>query len=114
MIVILNNSAGGPTAGGALRAEVELALRGQGLEPQVWLAEGGEQIETLAKKAAASAAEIVVAGGGDGTINGVASALIGSEKRLGILPLGTLNHFARDLGIPVLHFKRSRTRFSRS
>src|SRR5204862_1057875 len=42
----------------------------------------------------------IIVGGGDGTISAAASALIDSETRLGILPLGTLNHFARDLGIP--------------
>ncbi|MGI8545481.1 MAG: diacylglycerol/lipid kinase family protein, partial [Aridibacter sp.] len=44
--------------------------------------------------------EIIVAGGGDGTINAVVSKIIGSEKTLGVLPLGTLNHFSKDLKIP--------------
>jgi YegS/Rv2252/BmrU family lipid kinase len=44
---------------------------------------------------------LLVVGGGDGTISAAASALIGTETSLGILPLGTLNHFARDLGIPT-------------
>src|SRR5207245_2348151 len=45
--------------------------------------------------------DLVVVGGGDGTISAAASALADSKTRLGILPLGTLNHFARDLGIPT-------------
>ena len=44
---------------------------------------------------------MVVAGGGDGTIGSVASALANTAATLGILPLGTLNHFAKDLGIPL-------------
>ena len=44
--------------------------------------------------------ELVIVGGGDGTISAAASALVGTKTALGILPLGTLNHFARDLGIP--------------
>lgn len=46
--------------------------------------------------------DVLVACGGDGTVNGVASMVLGSEAALGILPLGTLNHFARDLGISSL------------
>jgi diacylglycerol kinase family enzyme len=42
-----------------------------------------------------------VAGGGDGTINAVASVIAGSNIPLGVLPLGTLNHFAKDLGVPL-------------
>ncbi len=57
-------------------------------------------IET-ARKAVADGVAIVVAGGGDGTINAVASVLAGSGVAFGVLPLGTLNHFAKDLGIPL-------------
>jgi diacylglycerol kinase family enzyme len=44
---------------------------------------------------------LLIVGGGDGTISAAASALVGTETKLGILPLGTLNHFARDVGIPT-------------
>jgi diacylglycerol kinase family enzyme len=42
----------------------------------------------------------VVAAGGDGTVSGVVAGILDSPAALGVLPLGTLNHFARDLGIP--------------
>jgi diacylglycerol kinase family enzyme len=51
--------------------------------------------------AARSDADVVVLGGGDGTLNCGLAALAGGDKPLGILPLGTLNHFAKDLGIPI-------------
>ena len=51
--------------------------------------------------ARAGACDVVVAAGGDGTIGTAAGALAGSGRPLGILPLGTLNHFARDAGIPT-------------
>jgi diacylglycerol kinase family enzyme len=45
--------------------------------------------------------DAVIVGGGDGSIQTVASVLAGSGAPLGILPLGTLNHIAKDLGIPT-------------
>jgi YegS/Rv2252/BmrU family lipid kinase len=65
------------------------------------LARSGEEVVELARRAARSSSQIVVAGGGDGTINAVASAIVGTNKTLGVLPLGTLNHFAKDLHIPL-------------
>lgn len=59
-------------------------------------------ITTLTKDAIQKNYDVIVAGGGDGTVNAVASAIIGNSAiKLGILPMGTLNHFARDLGIPI-------------
>jgi diacylglycerol kinase family enzyme len=43
----------------------------------------------------------VVAVGGDGTVSAVAGALVGTETPLGVIPAGTFNHFARDVGIPL-------------
>ncbi|MES3039508.1 MAG: YegS/Rv2252/BmrU family lipid kinase [Bdellovibrionota bacterium] len=44
----------------------------------------------------------LVIGGGDGTISSVANKIAGTDVELGILPLGTLNHFAKDNGIPLV------------
>lgn len=45
--------------------------------------------------------DAVVVGGGDGSVNAAASVLAGTGIPLGVLPLGTFNHFAKDLGIPL-------------
>ena len=52
------------------------------------------------REAIAAGATTIVAGGGDGTVSAIASELAGTTTPLGVLPLGTLNHFAKDLHIP--------------
>lgn len=76
-------------------------FRACGLEARITLAKSGDEITDAVQRAVAAGAPIVVAGGGDGTINAVASILVGTDSMLGVLPLGTLNHFAKDLGIPL-------------
>ena len=61
----------------------------------------GKEIETALSKAAASHADVLLAGGGDGTISAAAAVLMGKKKALAILPAGTMNLFARGLGIPL-------------
>jgi len=61
----------------------------------------GHQIAHAAKAALAERPQAIVAGGGDGTISGVAGVLARADVPLGVLPLGTLNHFAKDLRIPT-------------
>lgn len=73
----------------------------KGVKADIQLARSGGEIAQLARRAAKAESSVVVAAGGDGTINAVASELIGSGKILGVLPLGTLNHFAKDLGVPL-------------
>ena len=63
----------------------------------------------LARRAVHGDAATIVAGGGDGTVNAVASTLIGTDKALGVLPLGTFNHFAKDLKIPLDLIAAART-----
>src|SRR5215213_208845 len=65
------------------------------------LAQNGAEVTELATEAARGPYEVIVAAGGDGTVNSVAAAVVDSDKILGVLPLGTLNHFAKDLGIPL-------------
>jgi len=89
--------------GGGVAADVETrigaALAAAGIDSQV-VAVAGKDIAARAAAEVEHGAPLLVAAGGDGTIGAVAGALAGSATALGILPLGTLNHFARDLGIP--------------
>ena len=60
-----------------------------------------EHADSMIRQTMANAGDAIVAAGGDGTVSRVASALAGGRTPLGILPFGTLNHFARDLHIPM-------------
>ncbi len=71
-----------------------------GVEANILMASSGEEIAAFAEKAAGGNAGIIVAGGGDGTISAIAERAIKARKTLGILPLGTLNNFSKDLRIP--------------
>lgn len=101
-IVLLNSAAGAlarndPTLGpGAISS----ALAAAGVDAEI-RAVPAAYLATEAQAAANCDVDVVIVGGGDGTISTVAGALVGSRKPLGILPLGTLNHFAKDLGIPL-------------
>jgi diacylglycerol kinase family enzyme len=61
----------------------------------------GSAIEEQVRRALREGCRTIVAGGGDGTIGAVANLLVGQDATLGVLPLGTLNHFAKDLQIPL-------------
>ena len=98
MVVIMNRSAGGPDD--PQERIVEL-FRAHGESPRIVQPNAGDDLCSIAREAAESSERIVVAAGGDGTISAVAAELAGTDKILGVLPLGTLNHFAKDLRIPL-------------
>ncbi|HXO21686.1 MAG TPA: diacylglycerol kinase family protein [Thermoanaerobaculia bacterium] len=98
--VLVNRSARTVVSGELTPERVGAAFRGVRIEAKVEFVAAGE-MAARAGRAAAEGAEAVVAGGGDGTVRAVAGALGGTATPLGVLPLGTLNHFAKDLGIPA-------------
>ena len=101
-IPVLINRTGGTAVrlGDKLRGQVEAAFAEAGLAIELQLLDGCDMID--AAKACADA-PLVVAGGGDGTLGCVAQALLeaANPPLLGILPVGTRNHLARELGIPL-------------
>ncbi|HEX8070631.1 MAG TPA: diacylglycerol kinase family protein [Pyrinomonadaceae bacterium] len=100
-VEVILNAAAGAGAGGAARARLAALFAAHGLTARVVAADADALLPELAERAARGDARIVVAGGGDGTVSAVAAALAGTDKVLGVLPLGTLNHFAKDLGVPL-------------
>lgn len=92
--VLVNPKAGGRTGAG-LFDEITAAFGAAGTDVKLIELQPGEDPTDRARDAAKSS-RVVVAAGGDGTVNAVATALAGTDTALGVLPAGTLNHFARD------------------
>src|SRR5262245_26150053 len=104
MTVIINPVSGtGARVGEASRRRelASLRLQARGLVPDVQLTEAPGQARVLASAARDAGAAVVVAWGGDGTVNEVASALVGTSTALGIVPSGSGNGLARELNLPL-------------
>lgn len=95
-LIILNPAAHSERAR-RQRARVESFARGSVICPT---SRSGEA-EALARRAAQEGFERIVAAGGDGTIHEVVNGLAGSDASLGLLPMGTMNVFATELGLPT-------------
>jgi diacylglycerol kinase family enzyme len=101
-VMVLINAASGTGCTQEWADQLADKFGAHGLTAHVTLTDSGERMRELASAAVAQGAGCVVAGGGDGTIGTVAACLMGSQTALGVLPMGTLNHFAKDLQIPLL------------
>jgi len=101
---VIVNRGGGTLIGGGeneTRRKIEAAMDAAGIAAEIALTPPEAIADAFAEAAKASGLGAVVAVGGDGTISSAAAALAGTERPLGILPLGTRNHLARDAGIPL-------------
>ncbi len=92
-----------PIAGGGITNSVKKKLEEfeSDQKQRILYSRHAGESESLANKALESGAEIVVAVGGDGTVNEVAKALITKEAALGIIPTGSGNGLARELGLSM-------------
>lgn len=100
-IEVIINASSGPGHEEGVQGGLAEAFKAGGIESRISLARTGAEVVKFAQRAARSDAETIVAGGGDGTINSVAGVVIQTDKALGVLPFGTMNHFAKDLDIPL-------------
>jgi diacylglycerol kinase family enzyme len=98
---VIVNAAAGKGHGADDFAALRDAFTAAGIEADIRPARNGLELVALAKRAVEEGHPVIVAGGGDGTLSTVAAMLARTGSALGVLPLGTLNHFAKDLGLPL-------------
>jgi YegS/Rv2252/BmrU family lipid kinase len=99
--VVLN-----PMAGSGTADDVRIALErhfGDRIELEIYETTGSddEDVVSVVREALAKGCNLVIAAGGDGTVSDVAEGLVGSNVPMGIIPVGTANVFARELGLPL-------------
>ena len=99
-VVVIVNSTAGSAGHPEVESELGEVFRAAGREAEIIALAQGQDPAAIARDAS-KRASIVVAAGGDGTVSSVAAAIVDSTAALGVLPLGTLNHFAKDLHIPL-------------
>ena len=100
LLPVLINRSGGAAGrlGDGLRDAVEAAFAAAGRKIALELVDGAEMPDALGRHAGAP---VIAVGGGDGTLGCAAAALAHTPTALAILPLGTRNHLARQLGVPL-------------
>ncbi len=98
--VVLNPRAGPSHIRKELLRRIEMLLNAGSHSVEIRMAASGGEVRPAAESFLQQGCNVIVAGGGDGTVSNIASLLPDRDISLGVLPLGTLNHFARDLGIP--------------
>ena len=100
-VPIVLNLCAGRSCGDEEIHEIERVFAEHGLRADIHTAHDGTEIVARTRDALRTRPDVVVAAGGDGTVSAVVSCIKGSGVGLAVLPIGTLNHFARDLGIPA-------------
>jgi diacylglycerol kinase family enzyme len=97
-IVLINSRSGRARRGHETQKLLDILANIPEVEPQIL---GKHDDPTLyARWLVQEGAEVVGVAGGDGTVSAVANGLAGTQTALAVIPFGTLNHFAKDLGIP--------------
>lgn len=100
-VVFIVNPVSGTTRKQRVRDKIACTINTDACDWEEWLTQRPGHATELAREAAAAGADVVVAVGGDGTVNETASGLIGTDTALGIVPCGSGNGLARHLDLPL-------------
>jgi len=104
-LLIYNPSAGRFPASPLVKRAADV-LRGASWDVNIVASTSGEKLRPLAAEAVRNDCEAVFVAGGDGSVGAVAAELIGTETALGVLPAGTSNVWAQDMGLETLAWSR--------
>lgn len=104
--LLVYNPSAGRFPSGLLAERAANVLRRYGWEIHLQQTESGEHVTRLARQAAEQGIDGLFVVGGDGTVNLAVRGLVGSSTALGVLPGGTANVFAQELGLPGLTWTR--------
>lgn len=96
-VVIVTN----PRSGGGKTARYGLVQRAEDMGAQVWMTSAERDAVSLARNAVREGAQVLGVAGGDGTVSAVAAVAADEGRPLVVVPAGTRNHFARDLGLDL-------------
>ncbi|RPI14080.1 MAG: hypothetical protein EHM58_17185 [Ignavibacteriae bacterium] len=99
--VFINVLAGADVENNSLSNELKQVFSRYNVKPEL-INISGKKVEQEVDKVKKAGFDIIAASGGDGTVNSIASCLYGSDIPLAVIPTGTLNHFAKDLHIPLV------------
>jgi diacylglycerol kinase family enzyme len=97
--LIFNPGSGQPGESPQQLVEILSEMQKHQIVPEVFIVHPGSRLESVARRAIRSGIKLIVVAGGDGTIDAVAGAMIGKDVTLGIIPTGTRNNVAFNLGI---------------
>ncbi len=98
--LIFNAGAGRPGDSPQQLTSILSEMQNHQILPEVYTTNPESQLEDVVRAAIKSGIKLIVVAGGDGTIDSVVGALVGTDATLGIIPTGTRNNVALNLGIP--------------
>lgn len=99
-LCVMANSKSGRGSEKQRLSQIMDGLSARGADAVLRSLEKGENFGRATRNEVNKGAQMIIAAGGDGTMSGVAEALMGTDTAMGIVPLGTFNYFARSLGVP--------------